>query len=95
MELTTESIAIFAIGVSLWFLIIHLIISAAVKSGTSNQEYFMKMIHRMYIKQMVQDGFSKEELSKMHTDTHEQFWESLGIPDPKKENPFKEKSKPT
>lgn len=95
MEFTPELTAILLVTISLWFLIIYLIISSAVRSGTSKQEYFMEMIHRMHIKKMVQHGFSKDELSKLHTDTHEQFWESLGITDPKKEKSYTEGLKST
>jgi hypothetical protein len=74
---TSTVIFISIIGFLLWLLINYHIIRSAVKSATVDQEQFIRAIYRMKVKEMIDKGYQKEELTALKYDNEGEFWDKL------------------
>jgi hypothetical protein len=65
------------LGLLTWSVLLYLIISLAVKSGTNSQVANQKLILRMKIKQMLKQGFTYREIYDLHIDSEKEFWRKI------------------
>ena len=69
------------IGAIIWAIIMYLIISGAVRSGTKSQTAFLRMLFRMKAKEMKKQGFTYDQIKEIYLKPEEEFWESLAKED--------------
>ena len=77
MEEYSDIIGPALIGLVVWALILYALISGAVKSGTKDMSYNIKITHRLLIKKLHKEGFTKKELMDVHNQTTDEFWASI------------------
>jgi hypothetical protein len=78
MDTDTQMIVFASIvGFIVGLIISYHIIRSAVKSATVDQEQFIRAIYRMKVKEMIDKGYQKEELTALKYDNEGEFWDKL------------------
>lgn len=58
-------------------LILNYIIKVSVKAALHSTEYYLKGLLRAKMKEMIKQGYTKDEIHKMMDDSPEDFWNTL------------------
>jgi hypothetical protein len=66
-----------AIGLVVYFFIMYLVVSAAVKAGNQSVNYNTKMLSRLVIKYLKSKGMTRKELVDLHNQSTDEFWSSI------------------
>lgn len=65
------------LGLIVYFFIMYLVVSAAVRAGSKSQNYNLKMQNRLMIKLLMREGVSRKEIVDLHNQDNDEFWKSI------------------
>jgi hypothetical protein len=80
-----QTYGLIGLGAVVWLLILYAIIKGSVRSANDRIEHYLKGLHRMKIKEMQKQGYSKADLELIQSQTEKEFWIDV-IDPPKKAN---------